>query len=339
GFNPLNISNTDLRWEKSVEWGPGIDFGFMKNRFNMSLDYYVRRSKDLLLDQEIAAVTGFNVATVNIGEVKNSGFEVELGARVISTSNISWNTSVNISKNVNELVDFAGADGLITYVDSKRPGEYIALEGNPISSFYGYTYLKDIPNEWLNDPFYPINGKGQSVYVKDMDGDGLITPDDRTILGSPYPKLVWGFNNSIRLMMFDLNFTVQGSHGAKTLNMDPQYWEKHFDSQMAYKSDFADKDLVKPRILTDKCVQDASFVSLRSVNLGYNIPSRISSKIGINSSRIYISGQNIIYIMSDSYTSFNPEGVTEDDSPLRGGYQRGAAPVPKAVTMGITLNF
>jgi len=339
GFNPINISNTDLRWEKSVEWGPGIDFGFLGNRITGSIDYYNRHSKDLLLDQEIASVTGFNTATVNIGEVKNSGFEIELDGVILSTSGITWNASVNMSHNTNELIDFAGASGLITYVDSKRPAEYIALEGHPISSFYGYKYVKPIPIEWLNDPFYPINGKGQSVYVKDLNGDGVITTDDRTILGSPYPTFVWGFNNSLIVKMFDLSFTIQGSHGAKTLNMDPQYFEKHFDSQMGYKPDFPDKDLVEPRIMTDLCVQDASFVALRSINLGYSLPSEISNKVGINLARIYVSGQNLIYIMSDSYTSFNPEGVTDSESPLRGGYQVGASPVPSAVTVGLTVEF
>lgn len=339
GFNPVNISNPDLRWEKSVELGPGIDFGFLDNRFTLSLDYYIRRSKDLLLDQAIPAVTGFDVATVNIGEVKNSGFEIEFGASIISRPGLNWTTTVNISHNTNELVDFAGASGLITYVDSKRPSEYIALEGNPISSFYGYKYMKDIPLEYLNDPFYPINAKGQSVYVQDLNGDGQITPDDRTILGSPYPKLVWGFNNALNVKIFDLSFTFQGSHGAKTLNLDPQYWEKHFDNQMAYVSTFPDKALVQPRIMTDKCVQDASFVALRSINLGCKIPSKISNKIGVSSVRFYVAGQNIIYIMSDEYTSFNPEGVTESSSPLRGGYQIGAPPIPKAVTLGLNIEF
>ncbi|MFC2116775.1 SusC/RagA family TonB-linked outer membrane protein [Bacteroidota bacterium] len=339
GFNPINISNTDLRWEKSVEIGPGVDIGILRNRFTMSLDYYVRQSKDLLLDQEIASATGFNTATVNIGEVKNYGFEMELGATPVSMPGISWTTSLILSHNTNELVDFAGANGLITFEDSKRATEYIALEGNPISSFYGYKYVKDIPLEWLKDPFYPINGKGDYCYVQDMNGDGVITPDDRSILGSPYPKWVWGFNNTIIVKMFDLSFSVQGSHGAKTLNLDPQYWEKHFDSQMAYKTDFPDIDQVVHRIYTDKCIQDASYVALRSVNLGFRIPSNLSSKIGLTSARFYVSGQNLIFIMSDSYTSFNPEGVTEDTSPLRGGYQVGTPPMPSAVTLGLTLDF
>jgi len=339
GFNPINIANPDLRWEKSVELGPGIDLGFLNNKYTLSLDYYVRTSKDLLLDQAIPSVTGFDVATVNIGEVKNSGIELEFGATFFSKPDFNWTTSINISHNKNELTDFAGASGLITYIDPKRPSEYIALEGNPISSFYGYEYVKDIPLQYLNDPFYPINGKGQSVYVKDLNGDGVITLADRKILGSPYPKLVWGFNNSINVQNFDLSFTIQGSHGAKTLNHDPQYWEKHFDTQMAYTTAFPDKALVQPRINTDICVQDASFVALRSVNLGYKLPVNISQKVGISSARLYIAGQNLVYLMADSYTSFNPEAVTESSSPLRGGYQVGAPPVPKAVTLGLNIEF
>jgi len=211
--------------------------------------------------------------------------------------------------------------------------------------------LKDIPLEWIIDPFYPINSKSQAVYVKDIDGydedgkltgepDGKIDAADRTILGSPYPKLVWGFNNTLYIRNLDFSFTVQGSHGAKTLNLDPQYWEKHFDSGFTgYKSTFPDKALVKERIMTNLCVQSAAFVALRSINLGYKVPSKLSNLIGVGSARFYLSGQNIIYIMSDEYTSFNPEGVTDSESPLRGGYQVGSPPVPKAVTVGLNIEF
>lgn len=339
GFNPVNIANPELRWEKSVEIGPGIDIGFLANKYTLSIDYYSRRSKDLLLDQPISSMTGFDIATVNIGEVKNSGVEVEVGAKLISAQNMNWSVNLNLSHNKNELVDFAGASGLISYIDPKRPAEYIALEGYPISSFYGYTYLKDIPLEFLNDPFAEVNSKGQSVYVQDINGDGVITPDDRKIIGSPYPKIVWGFNNSLNYKAFDLSFTVQGSHGGKVLNLDPQYFEKHFDAGNAYIGTFADKDLVRPRIMTNLCVQSSAFVALRSINFGYRLPAKYSNKVGVSLARLYVSGQNLIYLLADDYTSFNPEGITDSSSPLRGGYQIGAAPIPMAVTIGMNVEF
>lgn len=339
GYNPENIANPDLAWEKSVEIGPGIDLGILNNKITFSLDYYRRSTKDLLLAQAIPAVTGFESAVVNIGEVQNRGFEFESNAAIISNSGFNWNVTANLSHNTNELIDFAGASGLITSIDPKRPAEYIALEGHPISSFYGYRYEKEVPVEYLVNPLWPIGAKSRDVYVKDLNGDGKITTADKEILGSPYPTLVWGITNSFRAKSLDLSFTLSGSHGAKTLNLDPQYFENQFSSTMVYKASFPDQALVQQRIFTDLCVQDASIVALRSVNLGYTLHSNVSKKMGLGSARIYVSGQNILYFMAKGYTSFNPEGVTDTSSPLRGGYQIGAPPVAKAVTIGVNVEF
>jgi hypothetical protein len=108
---------------------------------------------------------------------------------------------------------------------------------------------------------------------------------------------------------------------------------------MDYITTFPDNAMVREKIYTDKFVQDASYVSLRSINLGYTLPKGITKRIGISQARIFASGQNLIFRMASSYTSFNPEGVTDSSSPLRGGYQVGAAPVSKAVTVGVNLEF
>lgn len=340
GFNPVNIANSDLSWEKSKELSLGLDFGVFNNKWTFSVDYYDRRSEDLLLDQEIPSVTGFSEATVNIGEVKNSGVELELSGHLINTGDWNWTVSANASHNKNELVDFAGASGLITYVDSKRPAEYIALEGYPISAFYGYVYEKDIPAEYLKNATWPIGAQSQDVYVKDLNGDGEIDGDDRTILGSPYPEWGWGFTSNLNYKSFDFNFTLQGSHGAKVRNMDPQYFYNQFSSNQDYTRNFPDADRVQQRIFTDLFVQDASYVALRSINLGYTLPKSLIKKIGFSKARFYVAGSNLLYFMASDYTSFNPEGTKgSDGSPLRAGYQRGAAPIAKAVTFGVNIEF
>jgi len=196
----------------------------------VTFDYYNRRSEDLLLGLPIPAVTGFGEALVNQGIVENKGFELELRVGLVSNSNFSWNTSAILTRNENKLVDFAGSSGLIKIVDSKRPAEWIALEGQPISSFYGYVVKEEIDLQYIKNPFYPINGQSQDIYVKDLNGDGLIDTDDRTILGSPYPDLIW---------------SLQGSHGAEVRNISSQYIKQEFSGNQDYTDDFPDADLVE----------------------------------------------------------------------------------------------
>ncbi|MEL6651981.1 MAG: SusC/RagA family TonB-linked outer membrane protein, partial [Bacteroidota bacterium] len=203
GFNAINISNSALRWEKLVETNFGLDLALFKGRITTSFDYYIRTSEDLLLDLPIPSVTGFETALVNKGVVENRGFEWELTTRNISNDNFSWSTSFLLTHNKNTLIDFAGASGLISVVDSKRPAEWIALEGYPIASYYGYVVKEEIPLEFIRDPFYPINGQSQDIYVKDLNGDGIIDTDDRTLLGSPYPDFIWSVNNNFFFGNFD----------------------------------------------------------------------------------------------------------------------------------------
>jgi len=333
GFNATNISNSLLGWEQLVEYNPGIDLSILGGRFGASFDYYNRTSEDLLLNLPIPAVTGFGSALVNQGVVENRGFELELRAGLISNSKFSWNTSAIFTRNENELVDFAGASGLISIVDSKRPAEWIALEGHPISSFYGYVVKDEIALEYLKNPFYPINGQSQDIYVKDLNGDGVIDTDDRTILGDPYPDLIWSFNNNIRLGDFDLSFMLQGSHGAEVRNISSQYIKQEFSSNQDYNSDFPDGDLVVQRIFTNDDVQDADYFSLRNLNLGYRIPNSVLDQVGIRDLRVYVGAQNLIYMMADNYVGYNPEGYDQGrGNPLTYGYQRGPAPIYRTIS-------
>ncbi|MBB6459705.1 SusC/RagA family TonB-linked outer membrane protein [Flammeovirga kamogawensis] len=346
GFNQVTLSNPQLQWEKSIEINPGVEVGFFQDKLNLSVDFYKRNSQDLLMNRPIPSATGFSDAIVNLGEVENKGIEVEVRTTNIVTSSFKWSTTGNVSYNENNLVSMAGADGLISTVDSKRPAEWIAKEGNPVASFYGYVVEKEIPLENIKNPYYPINGQSQDIYVKDLNGDGIIDSDDRTILGSPYPKFIWSVTNTMSYKNFDLSFMFQGSHGAKVRNMDPQYVNNQFSSNQDYITDetnpnfFKDSDKVVQRIFTDDIVMDASYITLRNLNIGYTLPKSWISKVGIKSARVYASGQNLIYIMGSDYRGYNPEGVNQGlDSPLTYGYQRGAAPIYRSYSAGINLQF
>ena len=340
GYNLSNIANQELRWERLIEFNPGIDMSFLEGRISVSADYYKRVSEDLLLDLPIPSVTGFRTALVNRGEVENEGVELELSTQNYSTRDFSWSTSAIVTYNQNRLTNFAGASGTISVVDPKRPAEWIALEGEPISSFYGYVVEREIDPEFINDPFYPINGQSQDVYVKDLNGDGEIDGNDRTILGSPYPDVIWSVNNNFTYKGFDLTFMFQGSHGAEVRNIDSQYLQNEFSGLQDFTSDFQDADRVQQRIFTDEDIMDASYVALRNVNLGYRLPKDIVERAGFRSARVYVGAQNLLYIMSDDYEGYNPEGINQgQNNPLTFGYQRGAAPIFRTFSVGVNLEF
>lgn len=339
GFNALNIANPELQWERLVEFNPGVDFGLFKNAISGSLDYYRRTSDQLLLDNPVSVTTGFDSALVNLGEVRNEGVEFELRTRNISQDNFRWSSTLIATTNKNTLVDFADSNGQITNVDSKRAAEWINLEGQPISTFYGWVVDRDIPLEYLNDPYHPIGGEAQDVYVKDLNGDGIIDDEDKAALGDPYPELVWSFTNDFKIGDFDLSFMFQGSHGAEVRNMGDQYIFNHFNSSQDFNPDITpDQEFIKQKIFTDDIIQDASYIALRNVNVGYTFPSDFVSKYGISKLRIYAAGQNLMYKTADNYTGFNPESI-DKTSPTTYGYQRAGSPIYRTISIGLNLDF
>ena len=340
GFNSLNISNPDLKWERSVEINPGIDFGLLYNKITGSIDYYERESDQLLLYNPISSTTGFNNALVNLGKVENKGVEIELRSRNISSEKFSWSSTFIASHNENTLTDFADADGQIQSVDAKRAAEWINQVGQPISSFYGWVVDKEIPKEYLSNPWHPIGAQAQDVYVRDLNGDGLIDDDDKTILGSPYPDLVWSFGNDFKFGNVDLNILFQGSHGAEVRNMGDQYIFNQFNSGQDFiKSTTPDQQFIKQKIFTDAIIQDASYIALRNINVGYTFSDdSITSQLGISKARVYFSAQNLMYLKADDYTGFNPESINNTSSTTY-GYQRAGSPVYQTVSLGVNLEF
>lgn len=339
GFNPANIANPELKWERSIEINPGLDFGFFNNAITGSIDWYRKTSDQLLLNNPISATTGFNHALVNLGEVKNQGWEFEVRTRNISNRNFRWSTTVIATMNKNTLVDFADSNGQITIIDEKRASEWINLEGMPISTFYGWVVDTEIPLEYISDPYHPIGGQAQDVYVKDLNGDGIIDDEDKAPLGDPYPDLIWSFTNEFKLGEFDLSFMFQGSHGAEVRNMGDQYMFNHFNSGQSFDPKTTpNQHLIKEKIFTNHIVQDASYIALRNVNIGYNLPQAFAKKVGVDGLRVYASGQNLMYKSASNYTGWNPEGL-DKTTPTSLGYQRGGSPIFSTVSFGINIDF
>jgi len=339
GFNALNIANPELKWERSREINPGIDFELFNGVLSGSVDYYNRTSDQLLLYNPISSTTGFTEALVNLGEVENKGYELELRTNNLRNSKVRWNTTFIASRNENTLLDFADSDGQLQNVDSKRAAQWINAEGHPISSYYGWVVDRDIPTEFLKEAFHPIGGEAQDVYVKDLNNDGLIDDDDKAILGNPYPDLVWSLTNTFSFDMIDFSFMFQGSHGAEIRNMGDQYLFNQFNSGQDFNtSTTPDQGFIRQKIFTNDIIMDASYLALRNVTVGVNLGDLLPDTNVLSKARVYVSGQNLLYKTAEGYTGFNPESINTT-SPTTWGYQRAGSPIQKTISLGLNLEF
>ncbi len=352
GVSPLNIANTLLQWEASEEFNPAVDFGFFNNRITGSLDYYSRISNELLLENPVSYVTGFTSGIVNLGEVRNRGWEFELRTRNVVGNQLTWNTTVIASTNENELLAFGESNNALIQDTYGRNSQWINRVGEPISAFWGYVVDTEKYNDaefrvaYVDKPWNRINGQAEDVIVRDLNGDGRITEDDKTILGDPYPDILYSLTNEFTFRDFDLSFMLQGSLGAQVNNIGDQYFFNWFgnSSRSGAAAEAVEDGLIphesfiQEKVLTSEVIASADYFSLRNVTIGYNMPVTLTSKIGVQGLRIYASGQNLLYKTADDYHGFNPEHI-DDDNPRAYGAQRAGTPLYRTITLGLNLDF
>ena len=352
GVSPLNIANALLQWEASEEFNPAVDFGFLNNRISGSVDYYTRTSDELLLDNPVSYITGFTGGIVNLGKVQNKGWELELRTKNITNEKFSWNSTLIASTNQNELLEFGDSNNALIEDTYGRNSQWINRIGEPISSFWGYVVDTDAYDDttfrttYVSTPWNRINGQADDTIVKDLNGDGLITDEDKTILGDPYPDLVYSFTNDFKLGAFDFSFMVQGSLGAQVNNIGDQYFYNWFgnrtrsggEAQAVADGLVPDESFIQEKVLTSEVIASADYFSLRNVTLGYNMPDDLTSKIGVSGLRLYASAQNLIYVTADDYHGFNPEHI-DGTNPRAYGSQRAGTPIYQTVSFGLNIDF
>ncbi len=345
GETGVSLGNQNLRWEKTIEYDTGIDLGLFKNRLNISADYYYSISDQLLLRQNVSLITGFDSFWNNIGKIQNSGYEFDLGFNTVA-GDLTWRVNANIAFNDNKLISFGGQERNIS--SGERAINYLSRVGEPYIQFFGFKTngIWQSRDEINNNP--SLNGDVPgSLRIVDVNGDGIINADDRTVLGDPFPDYIWGFTNTVTFKNLDLNFSFQGSQGADVIYGEGHYQEianyqrEFFDGRWFNENFEADKPIRSgvSWALTDYLVQDASYVSLREVILGYTLPQRWIEQARLSRFRIYAGAQNLLYLTSSSYTGLNPEGIKNENNPLISGYQRGEHPVQRQFTLGVDINF
>ena len=342
-YIPSQIGNPILKWQESSELNFGLDLGFMSNRVLLGMDFYKKSTIDMLLEKEVSAVTGFESALVNQGEIENTGIDIELTSTNIAKPNFTWKTNVVLSTYDTEIIDLAGAEQLVFKTDEKRSPEHIAQIGGEPSAFWGIEMDKEIPGTDYEYYEYPIGNTNRMVFGVDQDGDGEITEEDKVVLGSPNPSLTWSLNNSFNFKAFDLSFSFIGKHGASVINADPDYYTFGWFGNPTVD---ADNPLYTLRNTSSYMVQDVSYIAFRDLNLGYTLPKDLTSQVGVESLRIYFAASNIAYwMLKDEYTGYNPDGNTGNptygtaENPLMQGYQNGARPIAKTFSVGVNLNF
>jgi len=343
------LGNPEIGWEQTLEYDSGADISFFGNKLNLTFDYYYSVTDKLLLQQNVSYITGHDQFFNNIGKIQNRGYEIEVSGN-LRTKNFSWKPSFNISANQNKLISLGGEAQFIS--QGERNEEYIAKVGDKAIQFYGYKMIGvwQSADELANNPHSPDDAVG-GIRVADINGDGVINASDRTTLGSPFPDFTWGFYNSFAYKNIDLNFLVQGSVGGEVFFGDGYYNEMRYLYKDFTQGRWFSEGVpaTKPRENngrawqnTDYLIQDASYMSLRTVTLGYTVPEDFIKKIGLKKARFYFSGENLLYIKASDFWGLNPEGITTSGiyaSPLMSGYQRGAFPVQRTISFGIDINF
>lgn len=353
GVHPNSISNPDLGWEMTKQLDVGFEVGILENRIQFETDFYYRSTKDLLLSVPVPLITGYGTQLQNIGKVRNSGLELLANTRNV-VGNFKWNTSFNISFNRNEVLALGPDDNPIYASAPNVSNGFITEVGEPIANFFGYffdgVYLTEA--EINASAHHPTTVPGDPI-IRDINGDGIINADDRTIIGNNQPDFFYGISNNFSYRNFDLGIQIVGSEGAEVFTLSSRF-TKYYHGGRNARADAANRwrspeqpgdghyfranrnfsGLQKEP--SNYWVQDASFLRIRNVTLGYNLPEKLLEKVSMQSSRLYFSVQNL-YTFTD-YFGFDPEVSTQGSGLSRGADYSGY-PTPRTFTLGVNVAF
>ena len=372
------IANKDMKWETTYQTNVGLDFGFFKNRINGEIDLYWKETKDLLLDADVPYSIGFTSVQQNIGSIRNSGLELTLNTVNLpgGKDRLKWTTSFNISFNKNEITELSGDQDFIK-TSMKYPTIkelYIARVGHPMSEMFGYVYdgvyqysdFNEVaPNVFVLKEGIPNNTQDRAnikpgdMKLKDINGDGEVTPEDQTVIGHGLPVHVGGFTNNFEYKGFDLSIFFQWSYGNDVINYNRfsmenlrsrgsnqfasvmDHWTPRIDNGDGTYTDgnYTNNLCAVNRSLgvnTSRIIEDASFLRLKNVQLGYNFPAKLIRRWGLSALRVYVSGQNLI--TWTKYTGYDPE-VSTRNSALTRGFDYSAYPKTTSYTFGLKFTL
>jgi TonB-linked SusC/RagA family outer membrane protein len=348
-------ANPNLKWETQNQINAGVDAGFLDDRILVSLDGYQSRTHDLLLDVPLPRSSGFSSQLQNVGSVRNRGVELSVTTVNAASNRFSWRSTINVSANRNSVLDLGGRP----FIDpgTSRYGffignmsSHIVRVGEPLGSFYGFQ-VKNIFQQGdactLSAPRAGVDCVPGEYNVLDANGDGKIDQADRVILGTAEPKFYGGFTNAFSAGAWSLDAFINFSQGNKAANIGRTWTE--LATGFLNESDrvlnrwtpantgatIPRANNARPRWLYSPMVEDASFIRLQNVTLGYRLP-----KLGfvpVEAARLYVTGQNLFVLTH--YTGFDPEVNGIGGDPRLPGVDVGAYPRARTWNTGLTVTF
>lgn len=363
-YFPQSVANPDLKWETTKQLDLGFELGILKNRINITFDYFRKTTEDLLQNIQLPTQSGFGGALVNFGSIENEGIEFAVDAYPIQNENFTWNTAFNFTTYKTTVIELGGDEEIFGpgLASLFGPG-HIYRPGEEFGRFFGLKAIGLIQPEDFdaegNITIPTRNGVTQlgSWKFEDVDGNGTINNEDRTIIGNPNPDFIFGWNNDFYYKNFSLNVFVQGSIGNDIYNTIGTVIGSGFNNNESFKNQTVDwfenrwtpnnqiNDIRYPAInsvffpTANYIVEDGSYVRLKNISLSYEIPFR---DMGLTSLQVSLIGTNLITITD--YTGFDPEVSSVEaanavNSGLAPGVDLGAYPRQQGYTLGINLKF
>ncbi|MDB5270807.1 MAG: TonB-dependent receptor [Hymenobacter sp.] len=356
GLVPLNVGNPNLRWESTAAANVGIDLAFLQNRVVVTADAYYKKTSDLLLQVSTPRATGYTNILQNAGSVENKGVEFALTTTNFDSKRFSWTTNLNISANRNKVLDlngeyerYVGNSSSSLFVGSGLGQTSLLRVGEPIGTFLGYQFdgIWQSTDEIAASGTKTVVRPGDPRYV-DQNGDKVITADDRVIIGRAQPKFIYGVTNGFKVGGFNLSVFIQGVQGSNVLNLNRYELESGITTTnklatVTNRWTPTNTDTNIPRAgstlrrstgIVSDVVEDGSFVRLKTVTLGYTLPTFSKA---INSASVYVTAQNLVTLTK--YTGYDPEVNSFGGDNLSLNTDYNAFPSSRTFIAGVRLGF
>jgi len=360
GYNLTSIGNPDLKWETTTTKNIGVDGILFDNKVNFSFEYYISETKDMLLQSagDITIIGHVTAPYANLGSMENKGFDFSVGYNGRIGEELKFNASANISAYKNKVLSLTdNPDYFLNGNAARETYPSRTQAGQALASFHGFIIDGIIQNEAERDAAADYGGKDVGTFkYRDVVPDGVIDDNDRTFIGSPHPDFTYGLNLGMEYKNFDLSVLFQGSEGNDIYNFTRFFTDfnsfpgaKSYRYQNSWSPDNTSGGL--PQLTNNPAqhyssastyyIEDGSYLRLKNIQLGYNLPEALTSKIGVESLRLFIQGKNLF--TWTQYSGLDPEinlqSYGGDDVNLDIGIDRGAYPIAKSVLFGLNLTL